>query len=73
MVCPGRWAGDVARSIGEPRTVIQIAARRDMPRKIEIEPGVERMALIVVQQEIAAGGRREIGQAAADTAPAPRA
>jgi len=43
-----------------------------MPRKIEVEPGVERMALIVIQQEVAAGGG-EKSVRPPDTSPEPRA
>src|SRR5271157_3279130 len=57
---PLQMGRDVARSIGEARPVIQVAARRDVPRKIEVKPGVERLALIVIQQEVTAGGRREV-------------
>src|ERR1039457_6586463 len=55
-----------ARAVCKARTVIEISASRYAPRKAEVEPRVKRMPLIVVQQEIAAVWRREIGKAAAD-------
>ena len=66
---PLQMGRDVAGPVGEPRSVIQISTRRDPVRKIEIEPGVERVALVVIQQEVAVGGRREVGETSGDRAP----
>src|SRR5260370_138813 len=59
-----------ARSIGESRAVIDVAARRHFVWQVEIESDVQGLTLIVIQREEAAGrGRpREIGQTSADGA-----
>src|SRR5215831_4639149 len=52
--------GYIARSVCEPRAVVHIAARNYASRQIEIEAGMQRVALVMVQKEIAGSRRREI-------------
>ena len=46
-----KCAGTIAGAVRESGAVVHIAARIGAPRQIEIESGVKRVPLIVVQQE----------------------
>jgi len=44
-------------TIGKARTVIQIAAHRKPSRQVEVESGMQCVALIVVEQKVSGRGR----------------
>jgi hypothetical protein len=58
----------VAGAVRESGTVVHVASGESSPRQIEVEAGVQSMPLIVIQEKIAAGRRREISQPPANGA-----
>src|SRR5579862_91744 len=59
---------EIAASIRETGTVIQVAARDDSVGQVEVISDMEGVPLVVVQHEIAAIGRRKIGETSGDRA-----
>ena len=60
--------GKVARAIHEARSVIQIAGCPCPERQRHVEIRVQRVALIVIEKEVAAIARREVRQPTSDGA-----
>lgn len=59
-----------AVAIDEARAVVDVDSRPDAFREIDVEAGAYGVALIVIEEEILIDGRREVGEAASDSAEA---